>query len=34
MAVNDLIVELGKPSIALDEDMEKRVCFFSALYKT
>jgi hypothetical protein len=25
MAVNDLITELGKPSITLDEDMEKRV---------
>lgn len=25
MAVNDLMTELGKSSIALDEDMEKRV---------
>jgi hypothetical protein len=25
MAVNDLMAELAKPSITLDEDMEKRV---------
>jgi len=29
MAVNDLMAELSKSSIALDEDMEKRVnCLF------
>ena len=27
MAVNDLMAELSKPSIALDEDMEKRVSY-------